>query len=88
MLDSLESELQTVVSHHVGSWESNWGPLGEQPMILLTELCLQSPVISFLMLKSHSTYPSQKQSSSHILRSYSTQCIHLSDAKILITKSV
>lgn len=82
------SDYKQSLATHVGGWESNWDPLGEQPMILMTELCLQSPVISFLMLKSQSTHPSQKQSYSHILRSYSTQCINLSDAKILITRIV
>ncbi|KAM7328484.1 hypothetical protein ACRRTK_012576 [Alexandromys fortis] len=41
--DSLELELQTVVSCHVGAWELNLGPLGEQSVLLTTEPSLQIP---------------------------------------------
>jgi hypothetical protein len=44
----LELELQTVVSCHVGCWESNKGPLGEQPVLLTSEPSLQ---FSALFLK-------------------------------------
>jgi hypothetical protein len=40
--DSLELELETVVSCHVEYWESNLGPLEEQSVLLTTEPFLQS----------------------------------------------
>ena len=35
--DSLELELQAVVSCHVGDWELNPGPWQEQPVLIITE---------------------------------------------------
>lgn len=34
-------ELETVVSHQCGWWESNLGPLGEQPMFIILEPTLE-----------------------------------------------
>lgn len=35
--DQQEQELQTLVTHHVGCWESNPGPPWEQQVLLSTE---------------------------------------------------
>ena len=44
--DSLELELQTVVSCHVGAGNrTNPGPLEEQSVPLTTEFSLQTPVV-------------------------------------------
>ena len=46
--DSLELELQTIVSYHVGAGSLNLGPLEELSVFLTTELCLQ-PLFYFIL---------------------------------------
>ena len=45
--DTLELELQTVVSSHVGARNMNSGPLEEQPLLLTTEPSLQPNILNF-----------------------------------------
>lgn len=40
-LDSMELDLQMVVSYHTGAGRSNLGPLEEQLLLLTSELSLQ-----------------------------------------------
>jgi hypothetical protein len=46
MSDTLELELQSIVSCHVGDWELNPGPLEEQPVLLTPEPYFQSQKIN------------------------------------------
>lgn len=39
-LDLLEMELPAAMSHHMGCWELNPGPMEDQPMLLIAELFL------------------------------------------------
>jgi hypothetical protein len=50
--DPLELELQMVLSHHMGGWESNLGLL-EEPELLADELTLQPLLPEFSLIPSH-----------------------------------